>query len=145
MFGAILGGVGLLSGLAAGKKADRAAERAGRMNADFINQETAEAVRRAELGLKQQLGSAQASMAGAGVRGSSGTVQTYLGALETEAANEISWMEESGESRAEIARVTGKQAGDQARMNSYSQFLGGFADLAMSNTGTELMSKWGWI
>lgn len=145
MFGAILGGVGLLSGLASGKKAARAAERSGRANAKLIQEETAEAVKRAELNLEQQQASAVTAMAGAGVRGSSGTTQAYLGSIGEQARDEMAWTEKSGESRAKIARMGGQQAADAAKMGSYSQFLGGFGDLAMSNTGQNLMSKWGWI
>ena len=146
MFGAILGGAGLLAGLAGGQKSSRAAERAGRANAENIEKETAEAVRRAELQLQSQTGTAIASMAASGVRGGTGgTTQAYLGALEQANKDEISWLEESGKSRARAARMGAQQAADAAKMNSYTSFIGGFGDLAMSNTGTELMSKWGWI
>lgn len=103
------------------------AREAGRMNAQRIQEETGEEVRRKEIGQKQFMGTSVARAGASGVKASS--FQNQWDFLEGEFGKELDWMRKSGTQRARIAEQTGEYQAKSATASGFGgmgRAAGGF-------------------
>ena len=84
------------------KKAEKEARRIADANADRMEAETAEEVRRVGNERERAAGRLRAKLASSGVRGAS--PQSYIDAFLSERDREIDWIRTSGQSRADLTR-----------------------------------------
>lgn len=149
MIGLIIAGVtaaiNIFTGYKSGKKADKKAKSAGELNAAFIEEETAEAIRRTQAQQAQRYGSTLAQLGGSGVMGGSGSAQNYLDFMQTEQSAQLDWLKKSGESQAEIARKTGQMVGSAARDQATSAAIGQVSQFAQSDAANQMYSNFGWV
>jgi hypothetical protein len=106
-------------GYAGSRRAEDAAEDAGKYNANNIRLETAEAVRRSQLQTKQTIGGSIASMGSAGVQ-MTGTPQNQIDMVEREMNRQTDWLAKSGEMAAQSALRGGNNMSDQIRFQNIS-------------------------
>jgi hypothetical protein len=94
------------------KEAAEMAGKLGQVNADLVMQETEEELRRTKEAQTQIAGQSKAMAAASGLGGA--TIDTTLKDIDAAHQESLAWLQKSGESRAEIARMGGeyqKQAG----------------------------------
>ena len=100
--------VSSIFGASATKKAARKAKRLGGLNADFINEETAEQKRRLGFEQSQTTATTKTNIAASGFRSGAGSMggsySAYLKSMKTQQQSEMDWLTKSGASRARIAR-----------------------------------------
>lgn len=125
---AIIGGIGLVSGIMGGRESEKAAQR----NADLMRRESAEASRRLGETQKDTLALTRAGAAASGMRtgvtpegGEKTSSELYIDKMQTEFKKELDWAKTSGASAAAIE----EQRGRAAAWQGYSSALGGAAGL----------------
>ena len=122
--------IGAASSIIGGKKAASAAKKAGRMNARYIRQETAEQVRRLEYQNQMTQRTTKAYIGASGVL-RRGTPMEYLAEMKEQQRLQVDWLRESGRQRAKIARETGQQV---AAQQMTSGIMGGISQLTNAYT-----------
>jgi hypothetical protein len=109
-WGAAIGGViGGIGGFLGGGKADDAKQLA-KDQANFIEMETAENVRRMRMAAQEQVGLSRATAYASGLQGDSGSSGKYTNKIRNQWASDIEWKKYSGKEQANIARQGGQNA-----------------------------------
>lgn len=124
-------------GLASAKQqydAGKDAEKNAKRNAEFIRRETAEQSRRLKSQQRRQQSTLRARMAASGVK-MDGSSKTFLEEYVQEDERQLQWLEESGESRANLTRQAGKDEESAYRSRALSSFFSSVNDFG---------SKSGW-
>ncbi len=102
------------------KDAEDAAKQAGKENAKYITAETAEQLSRQQYAQNVQKQQAVADMRASGFLSTGGTDVAYLKELNRVFAQENAWLQYSGQSRADIAKQTGKDVAAQLSAQRFS-------------------------
>lgn len=110
----------------ASSKANKAAKEAAKMNAKLIQMETAETVRRAEIGNKRIAKNATAASYGSNVL-MTGSNQRYIQDMQTEMARELRWTKRAGEAAAKAARKGASVQFKAAQMANTANTIGQIA------------------
>lgn len=124
VWGAVIGaGLSIASGVMsnnAAKDSARAARQTARFNAENIEAETAESIRRMDIQNEQVLGSMQAIMGASGVLTDNGTANYNYVSMETEQLAQREWAQESGDRQAAIVRRGGQLQSSSIQANQWA-------------------------
>ena len=104
-------------------KANREAKRAAKAQANFIRQETAETIRRAEIGNKRTAKNATAASYGSNVL-MTGSNQRYIQDMQAEMARELAWTKRAGTMAADAASKGANVQYKSAQMANTANTIG---------------------
>ncbi len=125
----VIGGIGVISSLSAGKKASKAAKQQGQAQAQTEQKVTTERLRQIERQEMLTREATQLGAAGSGVKIESRSVLEVLADQQAEFAKESSITQQVGASAAKAALDRGKAIGTQAKYQGYSGALGGISNI----------------
>jgi hypothetical protein len=127
--GAVFAGIGALSSIMGGRKADRDAKRAAAEEARLEGLVTREKVR--QIGVEERVmrGDTIAAVAGSGVKAGEGSPLQILAEQAREFGRQRSIVSEVGATKAAAALTRGSMIGQQARYQSYSTASNQFAQM----------------
>ena len=115
-----------LYGASQSRKAGKAAEELGGVNAAYIREETAEETRRLRFEQERTLGRSRAVIAASGFRSGKESMgassRAYMATLKDVQEKELTWLQKSGESRADIAQRGGMVEGQRLKSQATGLF-----------------------
>ena len=120
----------------AASKSNAAARKAARMNANLMRMETAETVRRTEMGNKRIAKNATAASYGSNVL-MTGSNQRYIQDMQTEMARELRWTKRAGEAAAKATEKGAQVQFKAAQMANTANTIGQIAGAVGTWYGTK--------
>ena len=111
------------------KKAGKAADALARQNAERIERETAETVRRTGESQQQTLAATRARTGASGIVTGAGSTSDFLEEMQKTFQSDLDWIKESGGSQAAIQRAEGRMAKQQATAAAWGTVAQGASSL----------------
>lgn len=127
-----IAGAGIASSLIGGKKAKKAAKKAGAEQAKLIMQTSKENIRRRKFMQDQSLGLASAASGASGLM-QTGSTKAYQDQLADEYKKELQWMDQAAKLAARAAKRGASQAGDLYMQQGFQSAIGYAGQYASSS------------